>query len=94
MLTSKYVTQPSRFPFANRGLFWFSVTGLVNGFGIMSLNSALDYGTVTEVAPVVACSPLFTLLLSVFVFRRETITWGITFAVGAVVAGLALIVVR
>ena len=45
-------------------------------------------------APIVACAPLFTLLLGAAVFREDTITRRIVIAVLVVVPSVALIGVR
>lgn len=94
LFSENVLSEQARRKLVAPGLMWFVGAGTVNGFGIMNLNAALNIGTVTEVAPVVACSPLFTLLLSVLIFRRETITLLTTAAVSLVVAGLMLIVLH
>ena len=40
---------------------------------VLSLNQALIIGEVVTVVPIVSCNPIFTLLLSILIFRREMI---------------------
>jgi len=68
-----------------------ALTGLSDGFAILSLNSALNCGRLSVVAPIVACSPLFTLLLGVCVFRERAVTGRVVLAVLLVVPGVVLI---
>ena len=75
----------------NRGCAWFALTGLSYGFAILSLNSALNCGPLSVVAPIVACAPLFTLLLGVGLFRERAVTGRVIAAVLLVVPGVVLI---
>jgi drug/metabolite transporter (DMT)-like permease len=76
-----------------RGALWFIAAGFVFSGAIMALNIALLRGTVVQVVPVVSAAPVFTMMLSVFVFRRERITPRIAAVVLVVVAAVALIAV-
>ncbi len=73
------------------GLLWFFCGGVVNGISIWSLNTALNLGEVVKIIPIVALSPVFTLLLGLFVFRRETFTLRIVLALLLIVPGVALV---
>jgi uncharacterized membrane protein len=73
------------------GFAWLVLTGLSYGFAILSLNSALNCGRLSVVAPIVACSPLFTLLLGVSLFREQALTARVLLAVLLVVPGVVLI---
>ncbi|NIW85568.1 MAG: EamA family transporter, partial [Gammaproteobacteria bacterium] len=53
---------------------WFVLTGASYGLAILSLNSALHCGRLSVVAPIVACAPLFTLVLGVSLFREKAVT--------------------
>ncbi|NCF26148.1 MAG: EamA family transporter [Gammaproteobacteria bacterium] len=75
----------------DRGCGWLVLTGLSYGFAILSLNSALNCGRLSVVAPIVACSPLFTLLLGVSLFRERAVTRRVVLAVLLVVPGVVLI---
>ena len=75
----------------NRGWKWLALTGLSYGFAILALNSALNCGRLSVVAPIVACAPLFTLLLGVFLFRERAVTGRVVLAVLLVVPGVVLI---
>ncbi|MEO1846083.1 MAG: DMT family transporter [Pseudomonadota bacterium] len=73
------------------GLLWFFCGGVVNGISIWSLNTALHLGEVVKIIPIVALSPVFTLLLGLFVFRRETLTLRIVLALLLIVPGVILV---
>jgi drug/metabolite transporter (DMT)-like permease len=73
------------------GLLWFFCGGIVNGISIWSLNTALNMGEVVKIIPIVALSPVFTLLLGLFVFRRETFTLRIVLALLLIVPGVILV---
>lgn len=75
----------------NLGCGWLVLTGLSYGFAILSLNGALNCGRLSVVAPIVACSPLFTLLLGVSLFRERAVTARVVLAVLLVVPGVVLI---
>jgi drug/metabolite transporter (DMT)-like permease len=75
----------------NPGCAWLALTGLSYGLAILSLNSALNCGSLSVVAPIVACAPLFTLLLGVCLFRERAVTGRVVLAVLLVVPGVALV---
>jgi DME family drug/metabolite transporter len=73
------------------GLLWFFCGGIVNGISIWSLNTALNMGEMVKIIPIVALSPVFTLLLGLLVFRRETLTLRIVLALLLIVPGVILV---
>lgn len=73
------------------GVIWFSLAGVINGLSVLSLNTALKIGDVITVVPIVSSSPVITLLLSIFLFRREIITKHTIFTVCLVVPGVIII---
>ena len=75
----------------SRGFGWLVLTGLTYGLAVLSLNSALNCGRLSVVAPVVASTPLFALLLGVFLFRERDVTGRVVLAVLLVVPGVVLI---
>jgi len=75
----------------SRGTFWAVAAGTINGLSILSLNTALKHGSVIEVTPLVSVAPVFSLLLSWAVFRREALTAKIVLAVFIVVSGVIMI---
>ncbi len=85
--------QGRRLPTLTTDYLWFALSGLLNGVAIYSLNSALAMGTLLTVAPIVACSPVFTILLGHFMFKKETITRQTLATVAMVVAGVILVIV-
>ena len=70
---------------------WFVLTGASYGLAILSLNSALNCGRLSVVAPIVACAPLFTLVLGVSLFREKAVTARVVLAVLLVVPGVILV---
>ena len=76
------------------GVKWLLVTGACYGTAVLVLNTALLHGRLIVVAPIVACTPLFTLLLGAAVFREDAITRRVVIAVLVVVPSVALIGVR
>ena len=86
--------QGRRMPTLTPGYLWFALSGTLNGISIYSLNSALSVGTLLTVAPIVACSPVFTILLGHFVFKKETITRQTVATIALVVLGIILVIVN
>ena len=76
------------------GYGWFAVAGVLNGVSVFSLNNALKVGQLVTVAPIVACSPVFTILMSLFVFKRDTVTWQTVVTIALVVGGVVMVVVE
>ncbi len=76
------------------GVKWLLVTGACYGTAVLVLNTALLHGRLIVVAPIVACAPLFTLLLGAAVFREDAITRRVVIAVLIAVPSVALIGVR
>ena len=85
--------RPAFVAVAPGGMKWLIFTGATYGAAVIVLNTALLHGRLIEVAPIVACTPLFTLLLGTAAFREE-ITRRVVIAVLIVVPSVALIGVR
>ena len=47
----------------NDGFKWFCLTGISISLATLSLNTALSQGKQVAVSPILACAPLFSLLL-------------------------------
>ena len=75
----------------NLGTKWFIGASACFSLAVLSLNTALYNGQVIQVIPIVAASPIFTLLLSIGIFRQEVITKRIVLAVFMVVPAVMLI---
>ena len=73
---------------------WLLATGATYGIAVLVLNMALLHGRLIVVVPIIACAPLFTLLLGAAAFREDAITRRVVFAVLIVVPSVALIGVR
>ncbi len=74
-----------------RAPYWFVAGGVLMGIAVICLNTALLNAPLIAVVPIVASSPIFTMLLSVLVFRREKLTPRIVLAVFMVVASVIFI---
>ena len=88
-----YTARHRRLPLMGRGHGngWFVLAGVINGVAVYCMNYALKLGDIIVVIPLVSASPLLTLLLSVFVVRREMITRHSLLAVLLVVPGVIVI---
>jgi DME family drug/metabolite transporter len=80
-------------PWISRGACWFMSASVCFSMAVISLNTALHLGQVIHVVPIVAASPVFTLILSVVFFRREQITLRVVAAVFVVVPAVMLIAI-
>lgn len=76
---------------AREGVYLFLIAGLMFGAALFALNTALLNGTIVTVVPIVAASPVFSMLLSIIVFRREYLTLRIVAAVFVVMPSVVLI---
>lgn len=76
---------------AKHGVIWFLISGIMFGTAIFSLNTALLNGSIVTVVPIVAASPIFSMLLSIIIFRREHLTLRIVIAVFVVMPSVVLI---
>lgn len=81
-------------PLWTPGSRWLVYTGICYGFAILSLNTALQCGQLVVVSPIVACSPLFSLLLGWLVFREKTIDRRVVLAIVLVVPSVVLIALK
>lgn len=72
----------------------FVLVGGVNGVGILSLNAALGLGALMLVSPLVATTPIWTLLLGVTLFRSEVLGWRHLWVALLVVVGCVLILTQ
>jgi drug/metabolite transporter (DMT)-like permease len=73
------------------GSKWLVVTGSCYAFAILSLNTALQCGQLVVVSPIVACSPIFTLMLGRLAFRERGIDRRVVLAVVLVVPSVVVI---
>lgn len=81
-------------PAWNRGYGWFALCGVINALGIVGIGTALSIGNVIVVSPLIATTPVFTLLLGYFFFRREVIAWANVVAIILIFIGCVLVVLR
>ncbi len=73
------------------GVKWFALGGATMSVAICCLNTGLLHGDLVVIAPIVATSPIFTMLLSALVFRRERLTLKVVVATLIVVPSVAVI---
>jgi len=59
---------------------------------VLSLNQALIIGEVVTVVPIVSCNPIFTMLLSIFIFRSEKIKIPTILALALVLPSVLVVV--
>ena len=80
-------------PFAGdgRGIGWFACVGLCNGAAVLALYAALARGPVAVVAPLVACYPLVTLVLTGCFRGGVAISERLAAGIVITVAGVALL---
>ena len=74
-----------------RSMGWFVASGLAAAVSLHFLNSALQIGELVAVVPIVSATPVFTMLLGLFVFRREKFSWRIAATIALVVPGVMLV---
>ena len=91
LIIHKSRRESSSISLKNPGTKWFIGASACFSLAVLSLNTALYNGQVIQVIPIVAASPIFTLLLSIGIFRQEVITKRIVLAVFMVVPAVMLI---
>lgn len=87
-------TQRQRFPRFGPGYYWFGLLGVLNAIGMVAVSTALHLGEVVLVSPLIATTPVFTLLIGWLFFRREAVTWSSFAAIAIIFTGCVLIVTR
>lgn len=77
---------PTRLPM--QSVMWSGLAGICIAMGVLSMYSALHYGRVVVVSPIIATFPIFTLFINLL-FRQEqfrlTILIGVVLVVGGVI---------
>ncbi len=76
---------------ASPGLLWFVTAGVVHAVAVTLINLALQISQVIIVLPLISTFPIFSLALSLFVFKREALHARTIIAVVLVVPGILLI---
>jgi drug/metabolite transporter (DMT)-like permease len=77
----------------HRGAVWFAAVGLCNGLAVLAMYTALEYGPVTVVSPLIAGYPLVTLVLSRLFLGEEDVGPQLIAGVSSVVCGVVLLLV-
>jgi DME family drug/metabolite transporter len=86
-----YKWQQRPFSGMGSGNRWFVAAGIANALSLQFLNNALSVGDVVAVVPIVSATPVFTLLLGLLYFGRETITWRTAATMALIVPGVILV---
>ncbi len=84
--------RPASRVYTQRGVIWFSLTGLLNSSAVFTLYTALDGGAVNIVSPIAATYPMFTMLLNAIILREERLTLRLIGGVALMVGGVVLLV--
>ncbi|NKB59326.1 MAG: EamA family transporter [Alphaproteobacteria bacterium] len=75
------------------GLLWFVAAGIIHALAVTFVNFALQISDVIIVLPLISTYPLFALLLSLLVFKREILSARTIVAVSLVIPGVLLIAI-
>jgi drug/metabolite transporter, DME family len=70
---------------------WFIASGISVVLSVQFLNNALAIGDVVAVVPIVSATPVFTMLLGLLWFGRETITWRTVATIALIVPGVIVV---
>ena len=89
----QFSPKASRVTLLGSGAKWFFLAGVVIAVSVLSLNNALIRGDIITVVPIIAAAPVFTMLMSWLIFRREKITARTLAALALVLPSVILIVV-
>ncbi|MGI9522105.1 MAG: EamA family transporter [Hyphomicrobiaceae bacterium] len=92
LLLGRFIVSGEKFDSPPKQIGWFVVSGMTSAGGVFLLNLALQHGQVLTVSPIIASSPVFALLLAIFVFRREVLTWRTVVTISLIVLGVILVV--
>lgn len=76
-----------------QSMFWFGLTGALNGGAMLLMYAALSMAAVSTVAPIVAAYPLVTALASAIALPGETVTARMSLGAGVTVAAIVYLVV-
>ncbi len=78
---------------SRRGSLWFIAAGIANALSLQFLNHALEVGNLVSVIPIVSATPLFTLIMGLVYFGRETITWRTVATMALIIPGVILVAI-
>ncbi|MHA6262966.1 EamA family transporter [Arenibacterium sp. CAU 1754] len=78
--------------YSRRSFAWFVAIGICNGLALLTLYAALERGSVTAVAPVVATYPLITFGMSRLIHRDATVSLHSLAGIAMSVLGVILLV--
>ncbi len=81
-------------PIPRHGLGWMLLSGSLYGTAVLLLNTALLWSDLVVVSPIVACTPFFTLMLGIWVFKEAQVDKRTIVAVSLVVPSVILIGIR
>jgi len=75
------------------GAAWFIASGVIFAVSVLCLNRALIEGEIITVVPIIAAAPVFTMAMSVTIFKREMIMPRTLLALALVLPSVIAIVV-
>lgn len=81
-------------PVVRKGIGWMLLSGTLYGIAVLVLNTALLWSDLVVVSPIVACTPFFTLVLGIWVFKEAQVDRRTIMAVSLVVPSVILIGLR
>jgi len=87
-----FFAQGVRCDLPRRDIGLLVLSGALNALAVYLLNAALSVGKLIVVAPILAVSPVFAMMLSLLVFRRDVITWRKVLTLCLVVPGVILVI--
>ena len=87
------VGSPRRIISFHKGHAFFVLNGLLIGSGILALQISLIFGTVSLSASLMVTTPVWTLFLSIFVFKNEDLKWWHSLVTFFVTAGAIMVII-
>lgn len=83
--------RPGASRITKQGVLWFAGVGALNGTAVLLMCYALHHGSVGVVSPIIATYPLFTMVFSAALLKREELTWKSVAGAVLTVAGVTIV---
>ncbi|MFL6652592.1 MAG: DMT family transporter [Sulfurifustaceae bacterium] len=93
VIGTRWFTQSGKPKFTKQNIFWFALTGVLNGAAVLLMYGALSVAPVSLVAPVVASYPLVTALIGSLVLKEESLTLRVTAGATLTVAAIVYLMI-
>ena len=91
VVTASSSVQRRPFPKFKLSHLWFVLAGVVTTCAMALINTALLMGYLVKVQPLIASTPIFTILINYLIFRHETISWRTWVTVALISAGVFMV---